>query len=74
MWVQLHDLLMGMMNRVYAERLGKSIGEIIEIDVDRERAGWGPYLRLKMWVDISKPLICGSLINVLGKQQWVSFK
>lgn len=69
MWIQLHDLPMGIMTKVYGERLGKSIGEIKEVDVDKDGLGWRPYLRIKVWVDISKPLIHGRfLINVLDNQ------
>lgn len=38
------------MNEFYGEVLDKVIGEIIEIevDVDKDGVGWGPYLRVKV--------------------------
>lgn len=44
MWVQLHNIPFGMMNKVYRERLGKLIGEIIDFDVDKDGVGWGAFL------------------------------
>lgn len=48
------------MNRVYGDLLGKRIGEIKDIDVDRDKIGWGPFLRVRVWVDITKSLPRGS--------------
>lgn len=48
--------------------------EVIEVDVGQEWLGWGLYLRVKIWVDISIPLLRGSLINLEGIPTWISFK
>lgn len=40
MWVQIHNVLFGMMNKVHGKILEKTIGEIIEIDVDKDGVGW----------------------------------
>lgn len=53
-----------MMNNVYGKDLGKVIGgEVIELDVDKDGNSWGPYLRIRVWVNLLKPLICGKLIT-----------
>lgn len=44
----MHNIPFGMMNKIYGEVLGKRIGDIEEINVDRDGVGWGPYLRLKV--------------------------
>lgn len=54
--------------------LGKAIGEVIECEVDSDGLGWGPFLRIKVWVDITKPLIQGSLISNQGNPLWIAFK
>lgn len=46
-----------MMNKVYGERLGRSIREIIDDDVDKDGVGWGVFLCFKIWVEITKPLV-----------------
>lgn len=63
-----------MINSFYLEELGKFVGKIIELDVDKDGLGWGPYLCIKVWVDISKPLIRGRLMNFAGNQFWLAFK
>lgn len=68
MWVQLHNIPLGMMNRVYGEKLEKIIGEILDIDVDLDAIGWGPYLIIKTWVDITKPSseeVCSTMEVIL---------
>lgn len=70
----MHNISFGMMNKVYGKSLEKLIGEIIKIDVDKNGVGWGPFLRVKIWVDITKALLQGSLINPLGKPLWIVFK
>lgn len=32
----MHNVPLDMMNRVYAEELGKAVGEVIELDVDKD--------------------------------------
>lgn len=74
MWVQLHNILLGMMNTIYGEDLGKNIGEVIELDVDKDGIGWSPYVLIRVQVNMSKPLAWVKLINFMGKQSWISFK
>lgn len=59
----MHNIPFGMMNKVHGEMLGNTIGEIIEIDVDKDGVGWGPFLWVRVQVDIKKPLLRGNLIN-----------
>lgn len=70
----MHHLPFGIMNKTYGEEIRKRDGEVIEVDVDQDGLGRGPYLHTKIWVDISKPLICGSLINIEGKITWIPLK
>lgn len=46
----------------------------MDMDVDKDGVGWRPYLRVKVWVDITKPLVRGSLMNPLGNQTWIAMK
>lgn len=67
MWVQFHNLSLGMMNQAYGEEFGKIVGDVKDIDVDRDRLGCGSYLKIKTQVDTTKLLVRGSLINHEGK-------
>lgn len=44
----MHNVPLHMINRFYGEDLGKAIGKVIELDVDKDVIAWGPYLRIKV--------------------------
>lgn len=65
MWLQLHHLPLGMINRP-REKIGKFINEVLNVDVDQDDLGWGLYIKVKTWVDIPRPILRGSLLNFEG--------
>lgn len=70
----MHNIPLGMMNKAYGEKLGKAITEVLDIDIGKNGVGGGPFNRIKVWVNITKPLSCGSLINPTGNPLCSSFK
>ena len=38
------------------ERLGEAIGNVETVDVSTNGVGWGPYLRVRISLDVTKPL------------------
>lgn len=70
MWVQLHGLPLGMMNRVYSEKLENLIGEVEDIVVDKDEL----ILKIKLWVDITRPQMRDTLHNHKGMQLRIPFK
>lgn len=70
----MHNIPFGMMNRICGEILEKVIGEIIEVNVDNDSAGRDPFLKVKIWVDITKPFLRGSFINYSGNPLCIAFK
>ncbi|TXG54000.1 hypothetical protein EZV62_019256 [Acer yangbiense] len=55
LWVQIHDIPIMCMNRRTARWLAEQIGGVIEIPSD-SRECWGQFLRVKILLDITKPL------------------
>ncbi|KAK6125585.1 hypothetical protein DH2020_040666 [Rehmannia glutinosa] len=55
-WAQIHDLPIGLMNRVFAEISGNTIGKFLEVDVDSDGCSFGRFLRIRVEMDITKPL------------------
>jgi hypothetical protein len=62
------------MNREVGFQIGQSIGIVENIDVTGDGVGWGRCLRVRVYVDITKPLDRGRALVVNGKSLWVSFK
>lgn len=45
------------MNDSWGRELAKKVGEVVQLDVGVTGRGWGPYLRAKVLIDLSKPLL-----------------
>lgn len=53
LWLQLHQLPFAGMNKKCGEQIGKTIGEVEEVDVVEENVGWGQSLRIKIRIDLT---------------------
>ncbi|XP_042939400.1 uncharacterized protein LOC122274425 [Carya illinoinensis] len=73
-WVQLHNVPFAAMNAEQGVILGSVIGKVHTVETDDQGCGWGRHLRIRVDVDINKPLPRGKLIKVRGKQCWIYFK
>lgn len=56
MWIQIHDLPKGFMSKVVGKQLGDSFGEFVQYDAKNNSSIWMEYMRLKIRVDVRKPL------------------
>ena len=55
-WVQIHNLPILCMKKSVVETMGKSIGEVLRAQVHEEEVGSGRCMRIRIRVDITKPL------------------
>jgi hypothetical protein len=67
-WIQIHDMPLGCMNRAVGHQIGNSIGRV-EDDV-----GWGRYLRIRVAINLYQPLERGRSLIISKTSRWVSFK
>jgi hypothetical protein len=55
-------------------QIGSTVGEVEDVEVNDGDAAWGEYLRVRIIIDLSKPLDRGRKINIKHKSTWVAFK
>jgi hypothetical protein len=63
-WVQLHNLPVFSMKRKVAIAIGSYIGKVLPSPTQEEEAGNGKYMRVRVRVDITKPLCRGRKIGL----------
>lgn len=73
-WVRMHNLPLACMGKEVGVQIGATIGLVEEVDTDVEGVGWGEYLRVRIRIDLTKPLARGRVIKLLGKQTLIAFQ
>lgn len=68
-WVRVMKLPLGLMTKEYGEEIGKLIGEFMEMDAEDGGLAVGQCLRIKVRMDITKPLMCGITVGVEVKEE-----
>lgn len=73
-WVRVSNLPFGMMKKEAAEILGNKIGDFKEADVGEDGSAIGRVLRIKVIIDIRKPIMRGMMVKVGvdEKEKWCS--
>ncbi|XP_040998212.1 uncharacterized protein LOC121244266 [Juglans microcarpa x Juglans regia] len=73
-WVRLHDLPLMARNEYVGRLLGEKIGVFEKVDVDEGAIAWGEFQRVCVNLQISKPLLRGSMFSIGGGEPvWVRF-
>lgn len=62
------------MGREIGRKIGASMGTVEAVDTDARGMGWGESLRVRILLDLAKPLLRGRKINVEGTTHWVTFQ
>ncbi|KAM6553385.1 hypothetical protein CsatB_014147 [Cannabis sativa] len=75
-WVQVYRLPFLSKSRGLAKALGNIIGEFLEVFTDSLNEGWGPFLRIRVNLDVTKPLRRGRNIRLqqVRDKFWVDFR
>lgn len=74
-WVQIHDVPIGYMTRKVGEIFGNFIGEFVEYDPKNSSVFWKAFIRIRVKVDVRKPLKRGNKITLAnGVATQVRFK
>jgi hypothetical protein len=73
-WVRMYNLPLACMGKTSVQKIGASVGVVEDVDVDDDDPGWGEYVRVKIKVDLKKPLARGRMLHLPDKSVWVAFK
>ena len=68
------NLPLACMNSKIRTMIGSSVGHVEEVDMDEDGVGWGKFLRVKIRVDLTKPLMRGRRLKVQGVSMWIDFQ
>jgi hypothetical protein len=52
----MYNLPLACMNKAIGLWIGASMGEELKVEVDDDGVGWGEYLRVRIVLDLTKPL------------------
>lgn len=63
-WIQIHNVPFKYLTRDMAQNLGEIVGSVIEIDCDENDVWTGPFMRLRVTIDINKPLRRGLKLRI----------
>jgi hypothetical protein len=67
------DMPLACMGREVGLKIGSTVGVVEEVDTDKDEIGWGEYLRVKIQIDLTKPLPRGRKLKYEGKSNWIAF-
>ncbi|GLT53430.1 hypothetical protein SLA2020_267000 [Shorea laevis] len=73
-WIQVHDIPLVCISKVVRYSIGSSLGPIVAIEASGGGLGWQKSLRIKVEIELSKPLERGHALQFRGKSHWASFR
>ena len=74
LWVCMSYFPLGCMSREVGRKIGSLVGIVEKVDTDEDGIGWGEFLRVKIRVDLTKPLARGRKMQVDGESIWIAFQ
>ncbi|KAL0007876.1 hypothetical protein SO802_009378 [Lithocarpus litseifolius] len=74
-WIQIYNLPISRMNKVNAEAIGQSLGDVEQVDAPPNGECRGRYIRVQANIDINQPLCRGRFVNIGDSEPlWISFQ
>ena len=75
-WIRVYNLPYDGMTREIGEKIGNGIGRFLDVVTDKKGRCVGVYMRLRVQIDVSRPLRRGALVQLgsNGAKVWTSFK
>ncbi|XP_075661571.1 uncharacterized protein LOC142631309 [Castanea sativa] len=74
-WIRVFNIPIKSMNATVGRYIANEIGVPLLVDAPKSGLAWGPFLRIRVDIDITKPLMRGKMLQVEGMEEgWVHFK
>lgn len=74
-WVQIHGLPLVFLNPKAGMEIAKSLGDVIVVEEPGESGRLSNFMRVRIWVDVSKPLKKGFFLRRAKEEDiWIRFK
>jgi hypothetical protein len=73
-WVQVHDMSLVCMHRDIGYKIGATLRVVEDVGVTGDGVGWGCCLRIRVPMDLTKPLDRGRALSLNGRSVWATFK
>ncbi|XP_042952131.1 uncharacterized protein LOC122289219 [Carya illinoinensis] len=73
-WIRMYEMPLNAMNEEVGRIIGNKIGFVEEVDEEQGEAAWGEFMRIRVRMDISQPLMRGVRVK-LGQYGicWIRF-
>ncbi|KAL0007353.1 hypothetical protein SO802_008855 [Lithocarpus litseifolius] len=56
-WIRIFNIPIKSMSREVGAKIANEVGELITVDAPKSGVAWGPFLRIRVNIDITKPLM-----------------
>ena len=63
-WICIFSIPIKSMNKAIETKIGNEMGELIMVDAPKSGLAWSPFLRVRVNIDITKPLMRGKTIQI----------
>ena len=74
-WIRIFNIPIKSMNTDVGARIANEMGELTMVDAPKSGLAWGPFLRIRVRIDITKPLMRGKMIQIENLDaDWAVFK
>jgi hypothetical protein len=73
-WIRMYNLPLACMGKEMGVRLGSSAGVVEEVDTNEDGVGWGEFLRVRVRLNIYKPLVRGRMLKIRNKTELIPFR
>lgn len=67
-WLRFYKLPVMYMNKHFGTEIGKTLGEVEEVEVDTDDTSWGHYLGLRVKLNLFKVVAKGRSLEVRGEK------